>query len=76
VSESGYKTNGQVERETMASGKSTGLNHRPRVHSPAGIKVRATRRLETYEPRPGSCEGRLAKGFNKPGSLNPRKVGR
>lgn len=77
----GVKTNGAITRETMASGrKASGKDHvingRPRVHSPAGVAHRAKRRLLTYEPHPSTCETRLLKGFNKPGSMNPRKVGR
>jgi hypothetical protein len=72
----GVKTNGAITRETMASGKPKGYNLRPRVHSPAGIKARADRRAATFEPRPSTCETRLMKGFNKPGSMNPRKVNR
>jgi len=74
----GVKTNGQVTRETMASGNPNGRarNQRPRVHSVAGIKVRAAIRAANYEPKPSTCEPKFVKGFRKPGSLNPRKVGR
>lgn len=69
----GVKTNGAITRETMASGKSTGVNHRPRLHSPAGIKVRAARRAATYQSK---TRDRFSGGFHEPGSMNPRKVGR
>lgn len=71
----GVKTNGAITRETMASGNagSRRLNQRPRVHSPAGIKVRAERRIKTYKPKQ---QDKFSGGFHKPGSLNPRKVGR
>jgi hypothetical protein len=79
--EKNVKTNGAITRETMASGrKSTGRKHvrnsRPRVHSPAGVASRAKARVAHYEPRASDCEGRLMKGYNRPGSMNPRKVGR
>jgi hypothetical protein len=81
MSETGVKTNGAVTRETMASGrKSTGRKHvrngRPRVHSPAGVTTRAKARAANSQPRASSCETRLMKGFNTPGSMNPRKVSR
>lgn len=69
----GVKTNGAITRETMASGKPKGLNQRPRIHSPAGIKVRADRRTATYKP---NQQDKFSGGFRKPGSMNPRKVGR
>ena len=77
----GVKTNGAITRETMASGrKSSGRKHvrndRPRVHSPAGVAFRAKIRAAHYQPRPSTCEDRFMKGYNRPGSLNPRKVGR
>lgn len=72
----GVKTNGQVTRETMASGnKNSRLNQRPRLRSPAGIQMRADRRAATFEAR-GARDGKFDKGFHKPGSRNPRKVGR
>jgi hypothetical protein len=79
--EKNVKTNGAITRETMASGrKSTGKKHvrnsRPRVHSPAGVVSRAKIRAAHYEPRASDCEARLMKGYNRPGSMNPRKVGR
>jgi hypothetical protein len=79
--ETGVKTNGAITRNTMASGrKSTGKKHvrndRPRVHSPAGVARRAKVRATHYEPRASTCEGRFMKGYKRPGSMNPRKVGR
>lgn len=81
MSETGVKTNGAITRETMASGrKSSGRKHvrndRPRVHSPAGITSRVAARAATFEPRASTCEGRFMKGYKRPGSRNPRKVGR
>jgi len=55
----GVKTNGAITRATMASGRKPKgtrhvINQRPRLHSPAGIAVRAARREATFEPRSGS----------------------
>jgi len=71
----GVKTNGAITRETMASGNpgSRRRNQRPRLHSPAGIRVRAARRLATCKPKQ---RDRFSEGFREPGSMNPRKVGR
>lgn len=71
------KTNGQVTRETMASGNPNqrARNNRPRVHSPAGIKHRAELRAK-HHAASGPREMKFDKGYNEPGSLNPRKVGR
>lgn len=71
------KTNGQITRETMASGNPNGRarNQRPRVHSPAGIDARVARRVATAEAR-GAREQKFDKGFHIPGSRNPRKVSR
>ena len=83
----GVKTNGAITRETMASGRNSNVvrkrhgkgrhvvNDRPRVSSPAGIKVRAARRVASAAPS-GPREQRFDRGYNVPGSLNPRKVGR
>lgn len=73
--ETGVKTNGQVTRETMASGNAgtRRRNPRPRVHSVAGIQVRAELRAKHYQPQ---VKDRFSAGYHKPGSLNPRKVGR
>lgn len=59
----------------MAKGKATGRNHRPRISSPEGIEARLAARLKAFVPEiskggSGSCRCR------KPGSRNPRKVGR
>jgi hypothetical protein len=48
----------------------------PRRSGPKGIAARIKRRVASYEPKPSTCEARFLKGYNKPGSENPRKVGR
>lgn len=54
----------------MAKGKSTGRNTLPRVSSVEGVEARLEIRQATM-PKPKH------KGeFTKPGSRNPRKVGR
>ncbi len=60
--------NGQ---QTGANGK-TRRNHLPRVHSVQGVKARHDQRVRA-EPR---LTGKYADGTRKPGSRNPRKVGR
>ena len=44
----------------------------PRKSSPAGIKARLERRIALYLKVPAD----LSKGYKRPGSRNPRKVGR
>jgi hypothetical protein len=54
----------------------TRRNTLPRASSPAGVTARVNRRIATYSPKvpkqsaSGHFEGR------KPGSRNPRKIGR
>jgi hypothetical protein len=43
-------------------------NTRRRISSPRGIAQRAAVRLDTFTPN--------VEGHHKPGSMNPRKVGR
>lgn len=55
----------------MASRKST----LPRVHSPAGVTARQERRVKGWIPEiPKGSHGTTRS--HKPGSRNPRKVGR
>ena len=45
-------------------------NHLPRRSSPKGIKARMARRERGYQDNKSNSD------FHKPGSMNPRKVGR
>lgn len=47
-------------------------NDKPRVHSPDGVRVRHDRRAATMP----KLTGKYRDGTRKPGSRNPRKVGR
>lgn len=51
----------------------TRRNGLPRVHSLEGVLVRARQRAITMPKAPGT---KYVNGFRKPGSMNPRKVGR
>lgn len=48
-------------------------NTRPRASSPAGVQVRLAARVAGYELAKKTA-GKLASGFNKPGSRNPRNM--
>lgn len=48
-------------------------NRLPRISSPAGIQARHDQRVATMPRAPGT---KYVGGFTKPGSMNPRKVGR
>ena len=54
----------------MATGRTRGKNHLPRIHSPEGIKARQELRRKAYEKVPAN----IIKGFRQPGSANPRKL--
>ena len=47
-------------------------NHLPRKSSPDGVKARQEHRLRGFEKLPND----VARGMRKPGSANPRKLGR
>lgn len=54
----------------MATGRTRGKNHLPRLHSREGIRKRQELRLKAYERVPAN----IIKGFHRPGSANPRKL--
>jgi len=63
-------------RREGAHGKGSGRNHLPRKSSPEGIRVRAETRLAATPTRQPLGANANQYTYHKPGSRNPRKVGR